>query len=282
MQIMKHNMEINDVLKAFYNISGIRISIHNTEFNEIYSYPSAHTPYCKFIQGYGDLKKACIDDDSIAFKTVKETGEVFVYKCSRGFYEVVAPLYHYGVLSGYLMMGQICNADEASLEFLRRQAFELTKDPERSARLTSTVKSVESEKLNSYINLMTIIAEYLTERNKLYSNTEQLPQLIYEYIDLNYASKITLKDLNNKFGCCKSTLLNSFKREYGTTIMKQLKQIRLTHAAEELQKTNKSIKEISADCGFYDQNHFSKAFLSYYNCLPSDYRKNPKKSNIIK
>lgn len=276
---MKQSIGIYEVLKDFYNISGIRVSIHDTEFNEIYSYPSALSPYCRFIQEYGILKKACLKDDAAAFKTVQKTGEVYVYKCSRGLYEAVAPIYHYGVLSGYLMMGQICSSDEASLEYLRRQAFELTKDPEQSARLAASVKSVEREKLNSYINLIIVIAEYLTGQNKLHSHNEQLPQLIYEYINLNYSSKITLEDISLKFGCCKSTLLNSFRQEYGITIIKQLKLLRLTHAAEALQKTNKSIKEISADCGFYDQNHFSKTFLSHYGCLPSEYRKKPQKNN---
>ena len=148
---MKESMGIYEVLKDFYNISGIRVSIHDTEFNEIYSYPAVLSPYCRFIQQYDILKKDCLKDDAAAFRAVRKTGEVYVYKCSRGLYEAVAPVYHYGVLSGYLMMGQICSADEASLEYLRRQAFELIKNPEQAAKITASVQTVEHEKLRSYI-----------------------------------------------------------------------------------------------------------------------------------
>ena len=34
---MREIIEINSILKDFYDVSGIRISIHDTEFNEIYS-----------------------------------------------------------------------------------------------------------------------------------------------------------------------------------------------------------------------------------------------------
>ena len=41
---MREIIEINSILKDFYDVSGIRISIHDTEFNEIYSYPQELEP----------------------------------------------------------------------------------------------------------------------------------------------------------------------------------------------------------------------------------------------
>ena len=47
---MKDPLEIKEILREFYKISGFRISIHDTEFHEIYAYPQELSPYCAAIQ----------------------------------------------------------------------------------------------------------------------------------------------------------------------------------------------------------------------------------------
>ena len=104
---MREIVDINSILRDFYNISGTRISIHDIECNEIYSYPKEPALFCRCLQEKSEILKDCRNNDRLAFSKVKNTGEVYVYKCRRGLFEAVAPLYHYGVLSGYLMLGQI-------------------------------------------------------------------------------------------------------------------------------------------------------------------------------
>jgi AraC family L-rhamnose operon regulatory protein RhaS len=41
---------------------------------------------------------------------------------------------------------------------------------------------------------------------------------------------------------------------------------------EMIVKSRKSFKEISSECGFYDQNYFSKAFTKKYGLSPKEYR----------
>ena len=59
-EIMKRTLDINDILREFYKISGFRISIHDTEFNEIYAYPQRLSPYCSAIQSDTHNKKECV------------------------------------------------------------------------------------------------------------------------------------------------------------------------------------------------------------------------------
>jgi two-component system response regulator YesN len=44
-------------------------------------------------------------------------------------------------------------------------------------------------------------------------------------------------------------------------------------AEEMLKNSNKSIKDIAVECGFEDQNYFSKVFHKSYKKSPSEYRK---------
>ena len=96
---------------------------------------------------------------------------------------------------------------------------------------------------------------------------------VEEYINKNYSSQITLSILSQKFGCCNATLTKSFKNEYNLSIMSYLSEVRLEAAREMIAQTRLSFKEIANECGFYDQNYFSKLFNKKYNCSPTDFRK---------
>jgi two-component system response regulator YesN len=92
-----------------------------------------------------------------------------------------------------------------------------------------------------------------------------------KYIKQNYRLKITLNSLADKFSCSESLLVKCFKKQYGTTIMSALMDVRLQKAEEHLKNSRLSIKEISAECGFSEQNYFSKAFKKKFGCSPSEY-----------
>ena len=107
---------------------------------------------------------------------------------------------------------------------------------------------------------MRVIAEYVTQTNRLFFGHGNQAQLVMKFIKQNYASKITLDLLADKFSCSQSMLVKCFKKEYDTTIMNALMDIRLKKAAEHLKNGRMSVKEIAAECGFAEQNYFSKAF----------------------
>ena len=270
---MFKDFEINSILKDFYNISGIRISIHDTEFNEIYSYPKDKAPFCLKMQENAEILKDCLKNDADAFSKVLKSGEVYIYKCHRGLYEAVAPIYHYGTISGYLMMGQICDTEKSTKQLISKRALDILKNPIEAERITETIKAIDRDMIYSYINIMRVLAEYLTSTNKSFEQNENLPKLVAEYINKNFPYKISLSILSQKFECCNATLTNSFKKEHKISISTYISKVRLEKAKEMLQKSRKSIKEISFLCGFSDQNYFSKVFTKHYGCSPSEFKK---------
>ena len=49
---------------------------------------------------------------------------------------------------------------------------------------------------------------------------------------------------------------------------------RLEKSSQLLRETEKSIKEITSDVGYNDQNYFSKLFKNKYGLSPTEYRNN--------
>ena len=63
-----------------------------------------------------------------------------------------------------------------------------------------------------------------------------------------------------------------FRRHFRCTIAEYIRQLRVESACGALTKSNKSLVEIAAMCGFYDQSHFSKNFKRVMNVTPAEYR----------
>lgn len=276
---MKTKNDIISVLKDFYNVSGFRISVYDTDFKEIYCYPKDISPFCRSLQQSETYRSNCIKCDRTAFDTVKKTEDPYVYKCDCGLYEAVAPIYNYGVLSGYLMMGQVRDESEENKHYILNCARPLFETESELLSIFSLIRKVPSNMIKSYITLMTVIAEYFTQQATLSSSKQTLAELICMYLNRNYSKKITLEDLSKKFGRCKSTIMNSFKSAYDVTVIDFLNNIRLENAEKLIKETEYSFKEIAYHCGFYDQNYFSRLFSQKFKMSPSDFRKYIKNQN---
>lgn len=273
---MKENVELYKTIKQFYEISGFRVSIHDNEFNEIYAYPSENSAFCKAIQKNRSELEKCRKTDSKAFSKAQETGKPFIYTCRYGLCEAVAPIYHYGSLSGYLMIGQVSTLEVNAPETFKKYLLSVSENDASATLIAKTIKTIPRDKIESYLGIMTVIAEYITETNRLQPRNQNLAQLVAEYINKNYTSKITLDILMCKFRCCKSTITKAFRAEYKMSVLNYLTQVRLNKAIELMQTGEMSLKEISRECGFSDQNYFSRVFFAAYKLSPTDYKRNLK------
>ena len=98
--------ELEKLLKDLYKISGLNMSIFDLNQNLLASYPHKKSKFCNELEKNNNAFQHCIDCDYKAMEHVKETGELYIYKCHFGLNEAIMPLYSYGSLTGYLMMGQ--------------------------------------------------------------------------------------------------------------------------------------------------------------------------------
>lgn len=98
--------ELENLLKDLYKISGLNMSIFDLNQNLLASYPHKKSKFCNELEKNNNAFQHCIDCDYKAMEHVKKTGELYIYKCHFGLNEAIMPLYSYGSLTGYLMMGQ--------------------------------------------------------------------------------------------------------------------------------------------------------------------------------
>lgn len=97
---------------------------------------------------------------------------------------------------------------------------------------------------------------------------------IEEVMQNNYAVKLTLAEYAKL--TCKSipTFKRDFKKTFKDTPAKWVMKKRLSLAVELLENTPLSISEITFECGFENQTHFSRVFKERFGVSPSQFRIN--------
>ena len=268
---MKHD-EIVSILCELHNISGFRVSLHGMDFEEIAAYPAARLPFCSAVQASQKEYARCVACDREACRKVEASGQTLIYKCRYGLTEAICPLYNFGTLTGYIMMGQIGD-EKIDTNALVGAIKSATGTDDEARCIVSEIPIVSSEKIPSFVRIMKICAEYMTLTNALPSRSPRIPELAKIYMHERFGEKITIKDMCKVLGCSKSALLTSFKSEYGTTLNSYLCAIRIEEAKRLLKTTNMTISAVAEATGFYDQSYFSKVFSSKLGVTPSDYRK---------
>ena len=93
------------------------------------------------------------------------------------------------------------------------------------------------------------------------------------YVDENLAKDISLEEAADFAGVSSFYLSKLFKEEKGETFINYISEKRLEKSRQLLSETELSIKEITAEVGYNDQNYFSRIFKNKYGLSPKEYRK---------
>jgi len=140
------------------------------------------------------------------------------------------------------------------------------------AKSDSFIKDLEiNEKITEMITYL--MKETITDNKKDSKEKITLVQGLKRYLDVNFKKNISLDELSSLFSLNKYSLIRNFKKKYGFSIDNYLLNKRINKAKELLRFSQLSIEEISKECGFYDQNYFSRVFKKVEGESPTKYRK---------
>lgn len=267
--------EIISVLYELHKITGFRMSLHDVNFVEIAAYPEERLPFCARVHEVRCEYDMCVACDRENLKVVRDSHETMISKCRYGLTEAVSPLYNFGMLTGYFMMGQIYGTDTDQKK-LKTVLIRLGCNEEECLDILSKTPQVSDDMIHSYVKIMTVCAQYLTLSNAMPGARPTVAESAKKYIYENIEKRITIKDVCKEVGCSKTTLLSSFKREFGITVNTAIKESKLQEAKRLLLLGKLNINEIAQATGFYDQSYFSKVFSAEYGITPTEYRKDAK------
>lgn len=103
------------------------------------------------------------------------------------------------------------------------------------------------------------------------ADVERMKKMM-DYVAAHYAEKVKLEEIAAAAGVSTRECTRCFRRCINSTPTDYLTQTRVRMAAELLGQTDRSILEISENCGFSSASYFSKVFREAYGCTPNAYR----------
>ncbi len=123
----------------------------------------------------------------------------------------------------------------------------------------------------------------LDETNKVMDNRpktyyNEIIQRVDNYLQNNY-QKASLEGAAEIVGLSPNYLSKIYKEKSGSGFLEKLNKIRMEKASELLLDPNYKSYEIAFYVGYDNPKNFSRAFKTYYNVSPMDYRNGIRKEN---
>ncbi len=160
-------------------------------------------------------------------------------------------------------------ADFIKVSCLLDEAIKHNKDHMDNYKIMCSIKVMEAfiEIYRSY--LLYTLQKSTSVMPKSYHKVQKL----LEYLNTEYARKITSHDIEEISGSNFDYINRIFKKMTHKTIFTYLNSVRINHAMELITTTNMKMSEVGQSVGFTDLYYFSKVFKKAVGVSPSNYNR---------
>lgn len=268
-------VKLKELLKDLYTVTGLRITVFDTNYVEVLSYPDPLPDFCKLIRTSPQGAHNCYVCDEQGCLASQKTDGVYIYKCHAGLTEVIAPLVLGKITIGYLCFGHILpdkDLDDAwRIVKEKISAYNLDEEIMHEKFKESTYLSDEYLKASAQILLA--VASYACVNHLMTLKADDMPLQIDSYINENLASQLDSDILCEHFKISRAKLYQISMSNFGMGITEYIRSLRTRKAEDLLRNTTMPINAVAQAVGINDYNYFTKVFKRETGRTPSGFRK---------
>ena len=261
---------LSEIVSSIYEISGIEVNICNNNTRK-FCFSKSNLTLCPYIHSFPGMYNLCRESDVEHIALMKEQGGEVVYTCPFGVEEMLIPIQSKGVDRGFMFCSMGIDKERAD-EYIDETARISGAPREELERIYREMPHFTGEQFLALENLLPLIAKQIGDEELISNEYEGLGLLIKYYVIDNLEKKISLTEMSRYFHCSTVLLTESFKEEYGITIMQYVKKKRMQYARKMLLETDKLIKEVALSVGFSDVEYFSRCYREFWKRTPSEQR----------
>ena len=275
MDLRFNKSKIEELMKSFYTLTGIRFVLFDAQFNEIAFYPKEKCNFCRLMDSLQKTRSKCRRSNRRAFLKCSAEDSPIIYKCHAGLVEAVIPLHENEKIIGYLMFGQITDtADKSPLyEKLDYWQNSCGINSDELKRAVSDISFKTKEEIIAAANIMEACTSYIIYKELIIPENSKLINAAKSYIDRHLSEDIQIEELCAELQIGRTKLYEIFRKELNIGVSKYILKRRMHRAKKLIKTTELSVTEISQSVGFSDYNYFSKVFKKNYGRSPKSYRK---------
>lgn len=268
--------KLHSLLKDFYTITGIRITVFDENRNELTSYPEEIADFCKIVRGIESGRIACAACDRAACERAARQRKTQIYRCHAGLTEAVTPLIVNGVLAGYLLFGHVFAYPdhETGWKEIQRCTESLPADQEALKSACLERPLIDEEYVRSATQILLAVANYLVMERIATLKADGLAVQLDRYLTEHFAEPLRAPEICSRFGIGKTQLYRISEELYGCGVAEHLRDLRMEKAKELLRdKEELTLAEIAEQCGYTDYNYFISVFSRQTGMPPGSFRK---------
>ena len=262
------------LLQDFYNLTGLKTCLFDSERNELCYFPSKFNRFCEILRRDSEMNEKCKNCDDEAFANCLKTRSQYVYTCHAGLQECISPIVFDNQVIGFIMLGQIKNPDSSDFNDIAKKI-----PPELFDELKpiyDNLFTLTNQELSSAFRILDACTGYELFKDLIQTHNVSIDSQIDKYIHENLAAPISVLQLCEKFHLSRQGLYNIFAECFRTSPAKYINELRLSNACKLLIETDLPVYEIAVQCGVPDYNYFSKIFKNAYKMSPTKYRSTSK------
>ncbi|MCR5078537.1 MAG: PocR ligand-binding domain-containing protein [Bacilli bacterium] len=272
MNITYDKESLRKLLKDFYLISGIKLSVFDTEFKPVVEYPEDPAPFCKNIRRTQFGLDACHRCDKEACIRSKDMGEAHLYTCHAGLKEAIVPIKIGGTVVGHMILAQMIPEDDPNFSFeipiSLAKKYEVSEEESKLA--LSKMKPTSNEKILAAMSIMEAVASFVYIKNIAEWKNDDIAGVIDKYIQANIGSKITAEDICEQFSISRSYLYKISVEAFGCGIKERISYWKM-EKAKPLLKQGYSASEVARALGYDDPSYFTKVFKREVGMSPKQF-----------
>ncbi len=273
------NSEIEELLEHFYNISGLRIGLHDEKMNIILEYPAISEHYdelifCDRVRVHSKtFDGMCCRCDREAYRHVCETRQTYIYTCHGGFYEALVPIFMNGVILCCFMIGNV-----RPEEGYRSVKDILSCVPEEVTPTDELVQShlemprMTLRRFRSLVYFLEICARDIYERRAIRLQGQELIDAFRRYIQEHYREPLNITQVAAELKISASHLSRIISLDLQTTFTEYLNRTRVEAAKDMLMLEDMTITEIARTLSYRNATYFMRIFKKITGMTCSEYR----------
>ena len=267
--------QLNALLRDFYELTQIRITVFDDRFRELTFVPGTHAPLCTLIRAAGG-EAACRDCDRAACARASRQSSALIYRCHAGLMEAIMPFYVKDTLVGYLILGQalVYPSRDAARAAVEPRCRALGVDSGRLRAAFDASPLVSESCFQSATHILHALASYLTLEKMATLKEERVAERLDNYICEHFTEPMTAQTLCDRLQIGKTQLYSLSKQLYGSGVAQQVRKLRIEKARRLLaERPDMSVGDVAEACGFSDYNYFISVFTRMTQESPSRYRR---------
>ena len=264
------------LLRDFYEITRIRITVFDADMRELVSWPEQFLPFCHAIRSTEAGRAACQRCDQEACAAARQQRGAYVYRCHAGLTEAVVPLYVGQVLVGYLWCGHVFSYPgfEEGMAAIARCYADLPLDADHLRQACAVQPIITEDYVRSAARVLHPTASYLILERMATLREDLEASRLDAYLSANFIQSLTAETVCEALGLSRSQLYRLCSQLYGCGLSTHVRALRIAHAKGLLtDRPELSIAEVAMQCGFADYNYFIAVFSRETGASPGAFRR---------